>query len=381
MAFSKDDDGKHALSDDVYTLTKTRKHSVLAAVSLILGDVCLIIAFIAASFVVWQTTWTGVQSAQTQAQQSKDANWSTPSVKPAKAQSGEPPVLDSPAYGELLGQLYIPRFGAKWQRNIVQGTDSKQLARHGLGHYMGSQMPGAVGLFAVAGHRAGYGEPLAYINTLQNGDPIVIRTQDYWYVYTYYDHAVVNYTQNEAIASVPFHPSETPTERLMALSSCEPRYFVGGATPNRWVAYARFKYWAKTSDGTPEELLSAPRTGDTKFTIGSGEIVDVIASKTPDLRSLLKRVALAYAGVYIAAAIAWGWPQMKKWWVDYRLGIAYSGPLTWIWRLQPGPKLIRLVLDFMLMTIAFIALLQWACPWAASNIPWIAAGASYTTIS
>lgn len=372
---------KHALSDAITTGDKPRKHNVLSAISLILGEICLIIAFMAASFVVWQTTWTGVQSEQTQAQQSRDANWSTPAETPVKAQTGEPPVLNNPSYGELLGQLYIPRFGAKWQRNVVQGTDNKQLARHGIGHYMDSQMPGAVGLFAVAGHRAGYGEPLAYINTLQNGDPIIMRTQDYWYVYTYYDHAIVHFTQSEAIASVPFHPSETPTERLMALSSCEPRYFMGGATPNRWVAYARLKYWAKTSDGTPEELLSTPKTGNTKFTIGSGEIIDTIAAKTPDLTSLLKHVAIAYSGIYIAAAIAWGWPQLKKWWIDYRLGIAYSGPLTWAWRLQPGPKPLRALLDLMIIIMAFIIMLQWVCPWAASSIPWIANGASYTTIS
>ena len=31
MAFSKSDDGKHALSDAEYALTKTRKRSILAA--------------------------------------------------------------------------------------------------------------------------------------------------------------------------------------------------------------------------------------------------------------------------------------------------------------------------------------------------------------
>ena len=80
--------------------------------------------------------------------------------------------------------MYIPRFGDAWERNLVQGTDLAELNLHGLGHYVDSQMPGQVGNFAIAGHRNGYGQPLGDVDKLQPGDAVVVRTKDYWYVYT-----------------------------------------------------------------------------------------------------------------------------------------------------------------------------------------------------
>lgn len=56
--------------------------------------------------------------------------------------------------GDLIAQIYIPRFGSQWHRNIVEGTTLEQLNRYGLGHYDATQMPGQVGNFAVAGHRS-----------------------------------------------------------------------------------------------------------------------------------------------------------------------------------------------------------------------------------
>ena len=52
-------------------------------------------------------------------------------------------------------------------------------------------MPGQVGNFAFAGHRNGYGQPLGDVDKLQEGDPIIVRTQDYWYVYHYTSYKIV----------------------------------------------------------------------------------------------------------------------------------------------------------------------------------------------
>ncbi|MDK6351097.1 sortase domain-containing protein, partial [Bifidobacterium scardovii] len=75
--------------------------------------------------------------------------------------------------------------------------------RHGLGHYQDTQMPGQVGNFAVAGHRNGYGQPLGDVDKLQEGDPIIIRTKDYWYVYQYTRHKIVPPTDIYVIAPNP----------------------------------------------------------------------------------------------------------------------------------------------------------------------------------
>lgn len=111
------------------------------AVADVLSEILMLFAVVAGSFVLWQTFWTGVESSKTQSQQIESSGWFAPatnkdgSMKIAGPQAGDPPVLQQPAYGDLIGQLSIPRFGAKWQRNLVEGTDNMQLARHGLGHY------------------------------------------------------------------------------------------------------------------------------------------------------------------------------------------------------------------------------------------------------
>ena len=76
----------------------------------------------------------------------------------------------------------------------MQGTSLVELNQHGLGHYETSQMPGQVGNFAIAGHRNGYGQPLGDVDRLQLGDAIVIRSQDYWYVYQYTNYTIVTPT-------------------------------------------------------------------------------------------------------------------------------------------------------------------------------------------
>ena len=137
---------------------------------------------------------------------------------------------------------------ANGQRNLVEGTDLTQLNKHGLGHYTDSQMPGQVGNFAFAGHRNGYGQPLGDVDKLQEGDPIIVRTQDYWYVYHYTSYKIVLPTQTEVVAANPENPGAAPTKRMLTMTTCEPKY----STPtHRWISYAEFSYWAKVADGIP----------------------------------------------------------------------------------------------------------------------------------
>lgn len=124
----------------------------------------------------------------------------------------------------MIAQIYIPRFGSQWHRNIVEGTTLEQLNRHGLGHYDTTQMPGQVGNFAVAGHRNGYGQPLGDVDKLQEGDPIIVRTKDYWYVYHYTRYEIVLPTDVHVIAPNPEDSTANPTKRMITLTTCEPKY-------------------------------------------------------------------------------------------------------------------------------------------------------------
>ncbi len=66
-----------------------------------------------------------------------------------------------PELGEAdaFAVIRIPRFGADFARPVIEGVGRPVLAL-GVGHYEGSASPGAVGNFAVAGHRTTYGRPV-----------------------------------------------------------------------------------------------------------------------------------------------------------------------------------------------------------------------------
>ena len=60
---------------------------------------------------------------------------------------------------------------------VVEGVSLDDLAK-GVGHYPKTVLPGEVGNFAVAGHRATHGEPFAYLDEVRKGDAVVVETQE-----------------------------------------------------------------------------------------------------------------------------------------------------------------------------------------------------------
>ena len=242
----------------------------------------------------------------------QSVDWSDPSnnggtVTIAKAQEGDAPVQPKDAkYGDLIAQIYIPRFGSQWHRNIVEGTTLEQLNRHGLGHYDTTQMPGQVGNFAVAGHRNGYGQPLGDVDKLQEGDPIIVRTKDYWYVYHYTRYEIVLPTDVHVIAPNPEDSTANPTKRMITLTTCEPKY----STPtHRWISYGELAYWAKVSDGVPKELATTDSSGAVMF---STTETPSIASRIGSLDKVVFGALVVWLVLFIAAAVAWRWPVLRE---------------------------------------------------------------------
>ncbi|WP_307997901.1 class E sortase, partial [uncultured Bifidobacterium sp.] len=198
-----------------------RRHGVLWGVLGILMELLFTLAAVCALYIVWQMWWTGVQAEHEQVEARQSVSWQSPVADDdqtaiAPKQEGEPPVQpENPLEGDLIAQIYIPRFGDQWERNIVEGTTLEQLNRHGMGHYTTSQMPGQVGNFAVAGHRNGYGQPLGDVDKLQEGDAIVIRTQNYWYVYHYTSYEIVTPDRTDVVAANPEDPGAEPVKRMI----------------------------------------------------------------------------------------------------------------------------------------------------------------------
>ncbi|MFI7481878.1 class E sortase [Kocuria sp. M1R5S2] len=169
------------------------------------------------------------------------------------AGAGPPPVASRPAYGELIGIVYVPRFGRDYARPVAEGTDPDVLDTLGLGHYPSTAMPGELGNFAVAGHRQSNGKALDLVHTLRPGDRIHVRTAEAYYTYSYRGSEIVRPEETRVLAPAPTDPASAPTERLLTLTTCHPRY---GAS-ERFVARAVLTSWRPSSAGAPAEIAGA----------------------------------------------------------------------------------------------------------------------------
>lgn len=168
----------------------------------------------------------------------------------AAEDGGPPPVGAPPAYGEPIGIVYVPRFGHDYARPLVEGAGPDVLDTLGLGHYPSTAMPGGLGNFAFAGHRQSNGKVLDMAHTLRPGDRIHVRTAEAYYTYSYRGSEVVAPDETRVLAPVPSDPTGAPTERLLTLTTCHPRY---GAT-ERFVGQAVLTSWRPASAGAPAEI-------------------------------------------------------------------------------------------------------------------------------
>lgn len=162
-----------------------------------------------------------------------------------------PVYSGSPSNSEVFATLIVPRFGADWTRPIAEGIGATDVLNAiGVGHYPGSSMPGALGNFAVAAHRTGWGNPFIDINQLMPGDSIYVATPDGWYRYVYRSHEYVYDTQVEVLAAVPQVPDAAATDRFLTLTSCNPLY----SASERYIAYSVLDSFQPIADGPPEEI-------------------------------------------------------------------------------------------------------------------------------
>jgi len=160
-------------------------------------------------------------------------------------------ALPSLPEGNGIANLYIPRFGRDYAWAIVEGTSADDLEK-GPGHYIGTALPGRIGNFAVAGHRVGKGEPFLNLDKLRPGDPVIVETESTWFVYRVKGNRtsgevtamnkdgipgreIISPTDGDVLLPVPDHPGSKPTERLMTMTTCHPKF----TASRRMVVYAK----------------------------------------------------------------------------------------------------------------------------------------------
>ena len=85
-------------------------------------------------------------------------------------------------------------------------------------------MPGQVGNFAVAGHRATNGEPFAHLDTLEPGDKVVVETVNQRFTYVVDGTVIVAPTSTDVLEPVPGKPGANPKHARLTLVTCNPRW-------------------------------------------------------------------------------------------------------------------------------------------------------------
>lgn len=126
--------------------------------------------------------------------------------------------------GALIAKIRIPRFGKAYYRGIYEGTSvPRVLNKLGIGHYVGTELPGELGNFAIAGHRFGSGGPFLKIDKFKAGDLITVETAKATFTYKYLQTKIV---LPSAVGVVDFVPKglvdPEKNGHYLTLTSCTP---------------------------------------------------------------------------------------------------------------------------------------------------------------
>lgn len=214
----------------------------------VLGEILITLGVVLLLFVVYQLWWTNVESGRAATQIATDlrAEWEQPTPDPDEPEPAPDPDASrapepgyvEPEFGSAFAFMYVPRLRSKvWGTPILHSVSLGDLAR-GIGHYPDSALPGQEGNFALAGHRATNGEPLRDIDQLQVGDRVYVETREEWLIYELTEDRIVSPRDTWVIDPVPGRPGATPTERLITITTCHPR----------WASYQRWIWWGEQVD-------------------------------------------------------------------------------------------------------------------------------------
>jgi sortase A len=213
------------------------------------GELLITTGLVLLLFVGYQLVWTNYEAhrrTDAVAGDVRDA-WERP---PTATTTGTP-VLKL-KNGKGFAFLHIPRLGRHWSVPVIQGVSLPDLAR-GVGHYPETALPGEVGNFAVAGHRATNGEPFAYLDKVKAGDVVVAETRQSWFTYVVDRTKIVSPTSVWVLDPVPGHPGATPTDKLLTLTTCNPRW----ASYERLIVFGHLTETRSKADGPPAAVVRA----------------------------------------------------------------------------------------------------------------------------
>ncbi len=214
------------------------------------GDLFVTVGLLLLLFVGWQLWWTDVTANRAQDQ-------TVTALSHDFAAGAGAPASETPArvpFGSAFAILRIPRLGVDYARPVLEGT-TRDILHEGIGHYDTTAAPGAVGNFAVAGHRTTYGRPFHDIDTLRAGDVVVVETRTAYSVYAVKRHVIVAPTDVDVIAPVPEEPGAMPAGHWLTMTACHPKY----SAAQRYVVFAELVRTYPRAEGLPAGTLTPPK--------------------------------------------------------------------------------------------------------------------------
>jgi sortase A len=184
-----------------------------------IGQTLITLGVVILLFCGYELWFTGIYTKQQQHELGKglDQTWQqAPAVTPHHQLVPLPYVV-----GKGIARIWFPTLRLHYV--VVEGVTREDLKK-GPGHYPTSARIGAVGNVVISGHRTTYLAPFNRVDELHAGDPIVLETQGFWYTYTVTSETVVKPTAIEVTYPVPYHLGRKPTQRLLTLTTCNPKY-------------------------------------------------------------------------------------------------------------------------------------------------------------
>ncbi len=206
------------------------------------GQTLITLGVVVLLFCVYELKITNLYTAQEQDQlaDSLARQWASP------ATAATPAAVD---IGDGWAVLRIPALDRDFRQVVVKGVGVEELKR-GPGHYPGTAEAGGLGNVVLSGHRTTYGAPFERFGELTPGTAVVLETRDTWFTYRVRGSAIVSPTAVEVTYPVPGRPGATPTERLLTMTTCHPKY----SARQRLIVTAELVQTLAKADGDPPVL-------------------------------------------------------------------------------------------------------------------------------
>jgi sortase A len=227
---------------------RAQKPSGTVLVSRLVGELFITTGVVMLLFVTYQLWWSNVRAHQEAGSAAKhlQQDWANGRREPGEF-----------APGQGFAILHIPKLDVV--APIAEGTSKTKVLDKGMvGHYgegtLKTAMPDAkTGNFGLAGHRNTHGEPFRYINRLKPGDPIVVETQDKYFVYKMTSILPTTSPSNTSVLdAIPKGSGFTAPGRYITLTTCTPEF----TSTYRMIVWGKMVEERPRSRGKPDALIS-----------------------------------------------------------------------------------------------------------------------------